>query len=152
MKLQSLASVAAVSFLSMAGCTTPGYNETAPEPVIPTSTTASVVEYGTVRNIALVDVSTAPTGAGAVLGGVVGAVAGNQIGSGTGRVAATGAGAVGGALIGNQIERRRSDVAQVYRVEVQTDRGDVRTYQYSDLNGVQVGDRVRIQAGQLHRY
>lgn len=61
------------------------------------------------------------------------------------------------ALIGNEIRRDRPVgsaplvTGEVYRLEVLTDRGDVRTFQYNELNGVQVGDRVRIYNGQLYR-
>ncbi|HRO60296.1 MAG TPA: hypothetical protein PK177_14210 [Burkholderiaceae bacterium] len=60
-------------------------------------------------------------------------------------------------LIGNEI--RRDQVAgpapvvsgQIYRIEVLTDRGDLRTFDYSELHGVQVGERVRIHDGKLYR-
>lgn len=45
-----------------------------------------------------------PSGVGALIGAVVGGVVGHHIGSGGGRVAATGLGAVAGAVTGNQIE------------------------------------------------
>jgi outer membrane lipoprotein SlyB len=120
----------------------------------PPSSTAYAVEYGVVRDVALVDTgssSGSTIGAGTVIGGVLGAVIGNQVGSGFGRAAATGAGAVGGALVGNQIEGRRGTTEQAYRVDVQTDRGDMRSFYYRDLNGVRVGDRVRIENNQLFR-
>jgi uncharacterized protein YcfJ len=44
------------------------------------------------------------TGAGALIGALVGGGAGNAIGAGAGRAAATGIGAVAGALIGDQAE------------------------------------------------
>lgn len=44
------------------------------------------------------------SGGGAVLGGIVGGLAGNQIGGGSGRAAATALGVIGGALLGNNIE------------------------------------------------
>jgi outer membrane lipoprotein SlyB len=51
------------------------------------------------------------SGAGAVVGGLVGALAGNQVGSGGGRTAATVAGGVAGAAIGNNVERNRNPAA-----------------------------------------
>lgn len=44
------------------------------------------------------------TGAGAVIGAIVGGALGNQIGQGGGRAVATGVGVVGGAVLGNQLE------------------------------------------------
>ncbi len=41
---------------------------------------------------------------GAILGGVAGAILGNQVGGGNGRTAATAAGAIAGALVGDRIE------------------------------------------------
>jgi uncharacterized protein YcfJ len=41
--------------------------------------------------------------AGAAVGGAAGAVLGNQVGSGSGRTAATGAGAVAGAVVGDRV-------------------------------------------------
>lgn len=44
------------------------------------------------------------SGGGAVLGAIAGGAAGNTIGGGSGRAAATAIGVIGGALLGNQIE------------------------------------------------
>lgn len=141
--------------IALVGCSTTSLDR--PQPVTPTPTTAAYDEFGVVRNIALVDQragSTLPNLTGAAIGGVLGAVVGNQIGGGRGRTAATVAGAVGGALVGNEVQARNSAPAggtPVYRVEVLTDGGNVRTFQYQDLSGVRVGDRVRIYNGQLYR-
>jgi outer membrane lipoprotein SlyB len=50
-----------------------------------------------------------PSGAGAVIGGVLGAAVGNQIGKGDGRNAATVVGGVGGAVVGHNVQKRRAD-------------------------------------------
>ena len=91
------------------------------------------------------------TGAGAVLGGVVGGVRGHQIGSGRGNDAATVAGAVGGAVVGNEVEKRRSS-GDRYRVTVRFRDGREATYYQDDLYGLRVGDRVRIEGDRLARY
>ena len=91
------------------------------------------------------------TGAGAVLGGVVGGVLGHQVGSGRGNDAATVAGAVGGAVVGNEVEKRRAS-GERYRVTVRTRDGREATYYQDDLNGLRVGDRVRIDGDRLARY
>ena len=91
------------------------------------------------------------TGAGAVIGGVVGGVLGHQVGSGRGNDAATVAGAVGGAVVGNEVEKRRAS-GDRYRVTVRTRDGREATYYQDDLDGLRVGDRVRIDGDRLARY
>lgn len=103
-------------------------------------------QYGVVRNIELVNVEGRTSGGGAVLGGVIG----NQVGSGSGRAAATGIGAIGGAVAGNQIEKRRKD-DEIYRVSVRFDHGGTAQYDYQRIDDLRVGDRVRLEGGQLYR-
>jgi outer membrane lipoprotein SlyB len=90
------------------------------------------------------------SGAGAVVGGIVGGVVGHQIGSGRGNTAATIVGAGAGALAGNEIEKRRDDNG-AYRITVQTRDGREATYVQDSLNGLRVGDRVRVDGGRLYR-
>lgn len=94
------------------------------------------------------------SGAGAVLGAVVGGVLGNQIGKGSGRAAATAVGVLGGAVAGNAIEGRRSgDVGSaIYRLSIQLDHGGYRYYDVSSPGDLRVGDRVRIDNGQISRF
>ena len=117
------------------------------------------VEYGRVTNVEMVYAGTqARTGnstAGTVIGGVVGAALGNQIGHGDGRAAATVLGAVGGAVLGNQIAKNRdgtyATTNPVYRVTVQTDQGQWRTFDVSATGDLRVGDRVRVDNGVIYR-
>ena len=51
------------------------------------------------------------SGAGAVVGGVLGGVLGHQVGGGRGKDVATVAGALGGALIGNEVEKNKNTTA-----------------------------------------
>jgi outer membrane lipoprotein SlyB len=118
----------------------------------PTYSSSEAVQYGYVRNIQQLDTTHRSSGGGALLGAVVGGVLGNQIGSGTGRAAATAAGAVGGAVIGNKIENRNNTPQTYYQVDVRLDNGDFKTFDYADLNGLRVGDRVRVQDNQLQRW
>lgn len=90
-----------------------------------------------------------PTGVGAVAGGVIGGVAGHQIGDGDGKKLATVAGAVGGAVLGNKIERDRAERVVGYRVSVRLDNGDTRSFQQTELAGLRVGDRVRVSNGRV---
>ena len=113
------------------------------------------VEYGRVTNMEVFQTQEQAKGSGlgAILGGVAGAVVGHQIGGGTGRDVATVAGAVGGAVAGNAIEKNRNpNVSQAYRVTVQLDNGGARSYDMPSTGELRIGDRVRIQNGQLFRY
>lgn len=114
------------------------------------------VEYGRVTNMEVLQTQQQPQGSnlGAVIGGVAGAVIGNQIGHGTGRGVATVAGAVGGAVVGNAIEKNRANptVSQAYRITVQLDNGGARAYDMATPGDLRIGDRVRVENGQLFRY
>jgi outer membrane lipoprotein SlyB len=113
------------------------------------------VEYGRVSNIEVFQAQQQAQGSGlgAILGGVAGAVVGHQIGGGTGRDVATVAGAVGGAVAGNAIEKGRNpNGSQSYRVNVQMDHGGVRSYDVPSTGELRIGDRVRVQNGQIFRY
>jgi outer membrane lipoprotein SlyB len=111
----------------------------------------SSTDYGRVDSIQLTH-ATATTGGGAVVGGLLGALAGNQIGSGSGRTAATVAGAAGGALVGNQVEANRGATRDVYQIGVRLDNGDYRTVVQDSTSDLRVGDRVRIVDGHAYRY
>lgn len=117
---------------------------------------SNVLEYGRVTNVQVVQAQQPAQnfGLGAVIGGVAGAVVGRQIGGGTGRDIATIAGAVGGAVAGNAIEKSRnsSNGTQTYRITVQPDNGVARTYDQPSSGDLRIGDRVKIQNGQLFRY
>ncbi|HJW12493.1 MAG TPA: glycine zipper 2TM domain-containing protein [Albitalea sp.] len=140
----------AATLALVAGCAGPvRQSNVAPAPG-PGYVSSQDVQYGYVTRISMVD-ARRTSGAGAVIGGVVGAVVGNQFGSGSGRAAATGIGAVGGAIVGNEIEQNRAS-GQAYHVEVRMENGDIRIFDYWDLNGLRAGDRVRVVNGQLERY
>lgn len=112
---------------------------------------SSATQYGNVSNIEIVAGSARTSGGGAVLGAVVGAVIGNQIGSGSGRAAATGVGAIGGAIVGNNLEGRNKREGEVYRVTVRLDNGRTGQFDYDRIDDLRVGDRIKIEDGQLHR-
>lgn len=112
---------------------------------------SNAMQFGNVSSIEVVPVASGSSGGGAVLGAVIGAVVGNQIGSGTGRAAATGLGAVGGAVIGNSVENRNKSVNDIYRVSVRYDNGRIGQFDYQRIDDLRVGDRVRIEGGQLYR-
>lgn len=92
-------------------------------------------------------------GIGTVIGGVVGGVLGHQVGGGTGKDVATAAGAVGGAVVGHEIDKRNQPPQQdAYQIRVRLNNGGYQTVTQPSLNDLRVGDRVRIENGNLYRY
>ncbi|CAN5255011.1 hypothetical protein BH11PSE10_BH11PSE10_03000 [soil metagenome] len=106
-------------------------------------------------------------GGGALVGGVIGGVIGNQVGKGSGRAAATVIGAVGGAILGNEIERqnqapqysRNAPYPQnaqrersIFHVLVRLENRSEDWFDFERVDGLRVGDRVRIENGRLERY
>lgn len=146
-KIAFLASLAALTLVTACGSYPSNRSSTVANAPGPVTTQA---QYGRVDRIDMVPGASRSAGGGAVVGAVIGAVIGNQVGRGTGRAVATGVGAVGGAAIGNEIERRNSGAADVYRVQVRLDNGRVEQFDYERLNELRVGDRVRLQDGQLY--
>ena len=109
--------------------------------------------YGTIESIQVTQGANRTSGAGAILGGVVGALAGNQVGSGSGRTAATVAGGVAGAAIGNNVERNRNAGGQEqYQINVRMDNGEYRAVSQDSVYDLRVGNRVRIVDGRVYRY
>jgi outer membrane lipoprotein SlyB len=148
-----VAAVLAAAALSLAACAEPVTTVTHIEDAPGAPNYYSRAEYGTVRQIDVVDQSAQSTGGGAVLGGLLGGVLGNQIGHGAGRGAATVLGVFGGALLGNHIEQNEAAAAsqRYYHVVVEFDGGVTRTFDYRELNGLRVGERVRLDRGTLDR-
>ena len=70
------------------------------------------------------------------------------VADGTG--AATVAGAVGGAVVGNEIEKRRND-GERYRITVRSRDGRDSVFEQDSLEGIRVGDRVRVDGGRVIR-
>jgi len=148
-------SLAAVALAATAACTTtptsaPGYYSTAPAPSSTYSRPVPYSDQGVVRAIEVIPVASRPVGAGAILGAIVGGVVGNQFGSGSGRALTTIGGAVAGGVAGNAIEQRTRRDDEVYRVSVRFDDGSIRDFDYQQVGGLRVGDRVRLVDGQLH--
>lgn len=109
--------------------------------------------YGTIEAIQVSGGEARTSGAGAIVGGLVGALAGNQVGSGGGRTAATVAGGVGGALVGNRVEQNRNaEGQQMYSINVRMDNGEYRKVDQDSVYDLRVGNRVRIVDGRVYRY
>ena len=107
--------------------------------------------YGTVRDIEVVTLAPNSSGGGAILGAVLGGVLGHQMGRGRGRDLTTGAGALGGAVLGNQLEGRSRADREVYRVTIQFENGSRQQIDCDEIGGLRVGDRVRVENGQIER-
>ena len=148
----------------------------------PYQDTRANVQYGQVRSIeqdfsgdrpSRNDNSGAGGGGGALVGGVIGGVIGNQVGKGGGRTAATVIGAVGGALVGAEIERQNQQQQQqqqygrnepygygsgrqrervIFHVLVRLEDRSEQWFDFERVDGLRVGDRVRIENGRLQRY
>ena len=151
---------AASSAIILAALTACAPMNPAPGSSFPTSSTmpsqGNFVEFGRVNNVDIIrgQAPTSGPGIGAVIGGVAGAVIGNQVGSGSGRGVATVIGAVGGAVAGNAIEKSRTAntaAGESYRVTVQLDNGTMRAYDMMSYGELRIGDRVRIENGQVLR-
>lgn len=106
---------------------------------------------GTIQNIELIS-SGAPqtTGAGAVGGAIVGGILGHQVGKGTGKTLATVAGAAAGAYGGNEVEKSYSGRSDSYRVTVRTRDGRLLSYVQDDVQGLRIGDRVRVSQNRVY--
>ena len=155
MKQTHLIGLAAFGMLALAGCTTTspnygssGYGSSAPYP-----SQARCADCGLVTRIDVVASNrSAPSATGAILGGIVGAVAGRQISDRTGgsegnKNVATVAGAVAGAAAGNAIQNRTT--GDTYNITVRMDDGRRVTINQHDLGGVRENTYVRIQNGRV---
>jgi outer membrane lipoprotein SlyB len=168
--------LAAAAALGLAACTTPPpysdgsypqaqypnpqypnsqYPNQYPSSQYPTYPQAQASRYGYVEAVEVVageqQRSTMP-GIGAIGGAIAGGVLGNQVGHGTGRTAATVGGAVAGGVIGHQVEqhvRGSQAAATQYRFRVRMDDGSYQTYTQDRADNIRVGDRVRIENGQV---
>jgi len=142
-----MAGTAIVSGLS--GCAT----SSNPAPVTYSSVPpGDAASYGTIDSIQIVQVGSGTSGVGAVTGGLVGALLGNQIGSGGGRTAATVAGAAGGALVGNKVEADRNQPHDTYQISIRMDNGDYRIVNQDNIYDLRPGNRVRLVDGRVYRY
>ncbi|MEL4890030.1 glycine zipper 2TM domain-containing protein [Xanthomonas protegens] len=157
MKIQLMAT-AAVATLALAGCATSpgyggGYGGGYNQPARGGYTQTRCADCGIVTRIDTVPSGrTAPSATGAILGGIVGAVAGHEISDHTGgskgnqNVSAV-AGAAAGALAGNQIQKNVT--SDTYDVHVQMDDGRVIVVNQRDLAGVRENTYVRVVNGRV---
>lgn len=151
-----LLAIGAIATLALAGCatTSPGYGSTSyGNAGYSSPASGRCADCGIVVRIDTVASGrTAPKATGAVLGGLVGAIAGHEISDHTGgskgnqNVAAV-AGAVGGALAGNAIQNKVT--GDSYDIHVQMDDGRVIVVNQRDLGGIRDNTYVRVVNGRV---
>jgi len=130
----------------VAGGVPPDY---VPAPVAASISTAPpCLDCGVVANVRQVTNEAKPSGAGAVIGGLAGAVLGSNIGRGNTRTVASIAGAIGGGLLGNTIEKSRSQTTS-YEVSLRMDDGSTRSIAADTLPSWRIGDKVRLDSGAI---
>ena len=105
---------------------------------------------GTIEAINVVEVKGEGGYLGTIGGGVLGALAGSQVGGGNGKTAAEIAGALGGAYVGRAIEGR-SKQGNHYEVVIRLQNGASQTVTYPNEPGYRVGERVTVTNGVLAR-
>jgi len=149
MKVRYIA-VAAAGIAAAACGSDPYYNDSYAASGPHYTRTAAYADYGQVVAIDVIGGPGRSSGAGAVIGGIVGGVLGHQVCSGRGNDVATAAGAIGGAVAGNEIEKRRSE-GERYRITVRMRDGRDAVFDQDSLNGIRVGDRVHVDRGLLYR-
>lgn len=145
--------IAAVATLAMAGCaTSPGYSSNTGYGTPSGSNygnAANCQDCGTVVRIEQVSGgSNVPNATGAVLGGLVGAAAGRELGSSKSsgrRNTATAAGAIAGAVAGNAIQKNVGNAT--YNVHVRMDNGRTTVVSQTDMDGIREGAYVRVYNG-----
>jgi outer membrane lipoprotein SlyB len=152
MKLISRLPFVTLAGLMLAACATPRHNDAdAPTLSSGNGNYADGNGYGRVASIQAVTVSGSnDPGMGTVIGGLVGGLIANQLGSGNGRMLATAAGAGGGAMIGYQMDKTHP--REIYKIRVQLDSGDYQTVSQDNDADLSVGNRVHIDNGRVYRY
>lgn len=111
-----------------------------PQPV-PVEIRQGKIEQITATTIA----SNQHQGVGAVLGGLAGVGIGSLIGGGTGRDVAMVAGAVGGALAGNEVQKRHAQPVQAQQIFVRMKSGVLVEVTQPVNPGLRIGQEVFIQ-------
>ncbi len=107
---------------------------------------ANCAECGVVESVREIDEKGLGTGLGAVGGGVLGGLLGNQVGAGRGRDAMTVVGVVGGAVAGNEVEKRVK-ATRSYEVTVRLNDGSSRVISEASLPVWRPGDKVKVIDG-----
>ncbi len=153
MKTRQMIITAIVTVAALVGgCTNTGYRPAAPAPTYSSNLYGVIEAIEVVTGEGIDGIAGTGIGAGAVVGGVVGGVLGHQVGGGTGQDIATAAGVVGGAVVGHEIQKRAQQQQETYRLRVRLENGSYQTVMQDSIEGLRVGDRVRIDNGSAYRY
>jgi len=133
-RLATLISATSLAFL-MSACATPG-----------PQTGAVEIQRGVIEQITPTQIATNQhQGVGAIVGGAVGLGIGSLIGGGTGRDVAMVAGAIGGALVGNEVQRRNDQPIAGQQIIVRVTSGVLVQITQPVGPSLRVGQRVYIQ-------
>ena len=130
----AFAAATLAAMFSLTGC--------GPQPTYQVVQSPPPARVGTVESVREVVEQKNPSGAGLIVGGLVGGGLGSLVGAGTGRTVATVVGALGGAYAGNRIEGSQAQV--VYQIGVKYDDGSWATIRQAAPTGLRIGDRVRV--------
>ncbi len=112
----------------------------------PAHTSKRCADCGVIESVRSIESKGEGSGLGAVGGAVVGGVLGHQVGGGRGKDVMTVVCAVGGAMAGNEVEKRAKST-QGYAVTVRLDDGTTHVFNQTSAPNWRVGDRVRIVDG-----
>jgi len=133
-RIASLFAALAVTLL-VSACATPG-----PQPG------AVEIQRGVIEQISATQISTNHhQGLGAVVGGLAGLGIGSLIGGGTGRDVAMVAGAIGGAVIGNEVQRKKDQPIAGQQIIVRVSSGVLVQITQPVGPSLRVGQRVYIE-------
>jgi outer membrane lipoprotein SlyB len=117
------------------GCAAPAPDYVEPE-----------IRQGTIEQITPVNIANNQgQGLGAILGGAAGVGLGSLIGAGTGRDVAMIAGAIGGALVGNEVQRNNTQPIPGEQIIVRTRNGVLVAITQPVGPPLQLGQRVYLQ-------
>lgn len=154
MNIRLMSAAAMIAATTLVGCatTSPGYSGGGYGGGYGNSPSAACDTCGVVTRIDhRARASNTPNATGAVIGGIVGAVAAREIAErntdSDGRAnTATAVGAVGGAVAGNAIQNRVQGQS-VYDVHVRLDNGRMTVVTQNDLGGIREGSYVSVANG-----
>jgi len=134
MTVRTITASLVVAF-ALAACATPG-----PPPG------EVEIRRGTIEQITAVQLqSNHHQGVGAVVGGLAGLGIGSLIGGGTGRDVAMVAGTIGGALVGNEVQKKHDQPVPGQQIIVRTSNGVLVAVTQPVNAGLRVGQRVYIE-------
>lgn len=107
---------------------------------------AKCAECGVIQSVHEVAAKGEGSGLGAAGGAVVGGLLGSQVGGGDGKKIMTVVGAVGGAVAGNEIEKRVKSTKS-YEITVRFDDGSSRVISEANAPTWRAGDKVKVVNG-----